>query len=73
MKPDLLIIQNDRTKQTFLYSAADGGENFVEAAESEFDALKGLAQLIRLNIYDNQEIIDTLKRAARGENGSENE
>jgi hypothetical protein len=73
MKPDLLIIQNDRTKQTFLYSSADGGEKCVEASKGEFDVLKGLAMLIRSNLYDNQEIVDTIQRMAKDTGDLENE
>ena len=47
------IIQNDRTKQTFLRL----GDDFIEATEAEFEPIKTLAKALR-GADDPQEFME---------------
>lgn len=58
---DLGILQNSRTKQTFLFTKDELSSKSTEAHKSEYEILKGLAELIRSGIYDPQEIVNSIK------------
>ncbi len=65
MNSDLLIIQNDRTKQTWLYTNQRPDAGLVEADEEEFVILQGLAAIIRSQLYDNEKLVDEIKRISQ--------
>lgn len=63
--PDFAILQNSRTRTTQLWTRERG--EWFDGADSEYDLLEGLAQLIRVSDQP-QEVLKSLKFAANEKN-----